>query len=43
MPEVPRFHSPFSHWRSGLLAEIAAFAAFLLALAALAVAVATAL
>jgi len=28
-----RFQSPFEHWRSGLAAEIAVFAAFFLVLA----------
>ncbi len=35
--QVHRFHSPFKHWVRGLVAEIAAFSAFILALFLLAV------
>lgn len=30
---VQRFHSPFKHWLSGLFAEVAAFLAFMTAVA----------
>ncbi|MDI6713222.1 MAG: hypothetical protein QMD96_08295 [Anaerosomatales bacterium] len=41
MPEISPFQSPYKHWRSGLLTEIAVAAAFmaLLAVAALVIAV----
>jgi len=38
--QVHRFHSPFAHWLSGLLAELAVMAAFIIAIAALAALVA---
>ncbi len=37
--QVHRFHSPFKHWVSGLLAEVAAFALFILGLFLMAVAI----
>lgn len=36
MPEISPFQSPYKHWRSGLLLEIVAAAAFMCLLALLA-------